>query len=84
MRRKLLKFATGLCLACVCSIFLIGCSKEKGTITYKFTGADAQKAVYAEGTITFESKESGTYNLYWSDDTGALDGYYEIVCMEIT
>lgn len=84
MRRKLLKFAMGLCLACICSISLIGCSKEKGTITYEFTGADAGKAGYAEGTITFEAKEAGTYNLYWSDDAGALDGYYEIVQMEMT
>ena len=84
MSKKLLKFAMGLCLACVFSISLIGCAKDNGTITYEFTGADAQKAGYAEGTVTFEAKETGNYNLYWSDDTGALDGYYEITEVYIT
>ncbi len=84
MRRKLSKIVTGICMACSCSIFLIGCAGEKGTITYEFTGADAEKAGYAQGTVTFQTKETGTYNIYWSDDNGALEGYYEIAQMEMT
>lgn len=84
MRRKLWKVVTGLCLSCICSISLIGCANEKGTITYEFTGTDAEKAGYAEGKITFETKEAGIYNLYWSDDTGALADYYEIAQMVVT
>ena len=59
-------------------ILLIGCGSTKGTITYEFEGEDAKKPGYAEGTITFETKEEGTYNLYWSDDKEALEGYFEI------
>ena len=53
-----------------------------GTLAYEFSGKDADKAGYAEGTITFTAPAEGTYNLYWSDDEGALDGYYEIAQME--
>lgn len=83
MKRKLWKAAASLCLVCICIFSVMGCSKEKGTITYEFTGNDAEKPGYAEGTVTFETSEIGTYNLYWSDDAGALDGYYEIAQMEI-
>lgn len=54
-----------------------------GTLAYEFSGKDADKAGYAEGTITFTAPAEGTYNLYWSDDEGALDGYYEIAQMEL-
>ena len=57
--------------------------KAEGTLTYEFTGKDAGKAGYAEGTITFTAPENGTYRLFWSDDKGALDGYYEISKMEL-
>lgn len=70
-------------MVCASSMFLIGCTGEKGTINYEFSGTDTEKAGYAEGTITFKAKEAGTYNLYWSDDIGALEGYYEIVQMEL-
>ena len=53
------------------------------TLTYEFTGSDADKAGYAEGTITFEVSEAGTYSMYWSDDAEALDGYYEIAKMDM-
>ena len=77
-------------LVTVCSIVFVGsicmwgCGKSNGTIAYEFTGDDAQKAGYAEGTVTFVAKETGTYSLYWSDDTGALEGYYEIAKVDIT
>ena len=70
-------------MVCASSMFLIGCTGEKGTINYEFSGTDTEKAGYAEGTITFKAKEAGTYNLYWSDDIGALEGYYEIAQMEL-
>lgn len=55
----------------------------EGTLAYEFTGKDAGKAGYAEGTITFTALEKGSYNLYWSDDEGALKGYYEIAQLEM-
>lgn len=84
MRKSRSKLIGGICLAGMCCISLMGCGSEKGTLTYEFTGADASKAGYAEGTVTFEAKEAGSYSLYWSDDTGALEGYYEITKVDIT
>ncbi len=84
MRRNVKKLVTVFSIIFVGSIFMWGCAKDKATITYEFTGADAQEAGYAEGTVTFVAKEAGTYSLYWSDDTGALDGYYEIAKVDIT
>lgn len=83
MKIKLSKLITGICMVCASSMFLLGCTGEKGTITYEFSGSDAEKPGYAEGAITFTAKETGTYNLYWSNDIGALEDYYEIVRMEI-
>ena len=71
-----------LCL--ICGLILCACSAGKGTITYEFTGDDAKKAGYAQGIITFETKKPGMYQLYWSDEAGALNGYYEIAGLEIT
>ena len=48
------------------------------SLYYEFTGKDAGKAGYAEGTVTLSSSETATYQLFWSDDNGALKGYYEI------
>ena len=71
-----------LCL--ICGLILCACSAGKGTITYEFIGDDAKKAGYAQGIITFETKKPGMYQLYWSDEAGALNGYYEIAGLEIT
>ena len=71
MKKKISKILCGVCLLGMCCISLIGCGNKKGTLTYEFIGTEAQKAGYAEGTITFETKEVGNYNLYWSDETGA-------------
>jgi hypothetical protein len=49
---------------------------EKITIKYDFAN---EKAGFAEGTITLNvpsSDDYATYELYWSDDVKALDGYY--------
>lgn len=84
MKKRVLKIVTALCFTCIGCVSLTGCAKDNGTITYEFTGTAAEKPGYAEGTVTFEMKETGTYNLYWSDDIGALDGYYEIMSVDIT
>lgn len=58
-------------------------STAVAAIAYEFAGKDAEKAGYAEGTVTFTAPEKGNYSLYWSDDNGALEGYYEIAQMEL-
>lgn len=58
-------------------------NKTSAQLSYKFTGADVNKAGYAEGTITLKSATGGTYYLYWADDKGALSGYYEITTMKL-
>ena len=57
--------------------------QAEGSISYEFTGNEADKAGYAEGTITFAAPDKGNYSLYWSDDEGALEGYYEIAQLEM-
>ena len=84
MRNRMKRLVTVCSIVFVGSICMWGCGKSNGTIAYEFTGDDAQKAGYAEGTVTFVAKETGTYSLYWSDDTGALEGYYEIAKVDIT
>lgn len=84
MRNRIIKFVTLFSIAFAGSIFVWGCGQDKGNIIYEFTGNNANKAGYAEGTVTFDAKEAGTYSLYWSDDTGALEGYYEITKVDIT
>lgn len=91
MRRRFTRIAAVLC---ACGIVMAGCSgngdTQKGTeakgtavLAYEFSGDDAKKAGYAQGTITFTAPDKGTYNLYWSDDKGALEGYYEIASLEM-
>lgn len=53
-------------------------------INYKFTGSDSETAGYAEGTVMFTAAETGTYYLYWADDTGALSDYYEITSFSLS
>ena len=52
-------------------------------LSYEFTGADAGKAGYAEGTISLSSATDAAYHLYWSNNTGALSGYYPIATLEV-
>lgn len=53
------------------------------SLSYEFTGDDAGTAGYAEGTLSLTSSEAATYQLYWSDDNGALNGYYEIASLDV-
>lgn len=52
-------------------------------LAYDFSGSDAATPGYAEGTITLNA-EDGSYQLYWADDAGALEGYYEIADLEVS
>lgn len=56
---------------------------EDNHIYYEFSGNDAATPGYAEGKVTFTAKTAGTYDLYWADNSKALDGYYEIVSMKM-
>lgn len=56
-------------------------------ISYSFTGDDASKAGFAEGTITVKANDSngaGSYYLYWANDSKALKGYYPIDKISVT
>ena len=67
-----------LLLASVVTTSLVIRANDKTQITYEFTGNDAGKAGYAEGSLSLYAKEAGTYYLYWADDTKALEDYYAI------
>ncbi len=69
----------------VCTIFSSFAVNAETTanITYNFSGANAETAGYAEGTITL-SAPAGTYWLYWADNTKALDGYSEIAKLTVS
>ncbi len=49
-----------------------------GLLNYTFEGDNQYTAGYAEGTLSLTAEEAGTYQLYWADDSNALDGYYPI------
>lgn len=58
----------------MCVVGFIGVSAADLTLNYEFA---YKNAGYAEGRISLTGG-SGTYYLYWADDTKALDGYAEI------
>ncbi len=53
-------------------------NNDNGKLNYVFEGTSKNDAGYAQGTITLDADESGTYKLYWADDSCALQGYYPI------
>lgn len=63
-------------------------SSENLTVTYTFTGEDAEQPGYAEGTVTIipgsASANSGYYVLYFADDNGVLADYKAIGSIKIT
>jgi len=63
-------------------------SAENLTVTYTFTGEDAEQPGYAEGTVSIvpgsASAESGYYVLYFADDNGVLADYKAIGSVKIT
>jgi hypothetical protein len=87
--KKLLAFA--LALVMLMSTFIISASVVSAasgiTLTYSFSGDEATKKGFAEGTISLKANDSasaGTYYLYWADNTKALDGYRYIATMTIS
>ena len=69
--------------AVVCSFSVSAASNA--TVTYSFTGSEASKAGFAEGTISVKNNTSSTatYYLYWADSTKALDGYRQIATLSV-
>lgn len=62
-------------LLSMCVVGFVGVSAATATLKYEFA---YKNAGYAEGRISF-SGGSGTYILYWADDTKALEGYSGMV-----
>ena len=57
------------------------------TLSYAFSGDEANKAGFAEGTISLklnDTSAAGNYYLYWADSTKALDGYRYIATLNVT
>ena len=89
---KSLKKITGLLLTviAVCAVFAlsIGAADTALKVEYVFTGEDAEKPGYAEGTITVTpeegANESGKYVLYFADDNGVLEGYKALGTLDVT
>lgn len=48
------------------------------SLTYTFTGVNADDAGYAQGTISYTAESAGTYYVYWADSVSALPKYFEI------
>ncbi len=53
-------------------------AEDVSTLSYTFTGTNADDPGYAEGTITFHAGSTAEYYLYWGDENGALPQYFEI------
>lgn len=88
MREKLKKLtavllSTALLAAILPSVTLTAKAEKIPGITYSFAN---EQAGFAEGTITIETDESdsGTYYLYWADDSMAMNGYYEISKVKVS
>ena len=57
------------------------------TLTYEFSGDQADKAGYGEGTIQITPSGfdmNGNYVLYWANEAGVLAGYEHIVSLPAT
>ncbi len=55
---------------------------RQAELYYEFTGNDSGKAGYAQGNLYLYSPVDASYNLYWSDNTGALGRYYPIASLK--
>ena len=53
-------------------------ASEVSTLSYEFTGINAQDPGYAEGTLTFYADSTANYYIYWGDEEKALPQYFEI------
>ena len=52
--------------------------------TYQFTGDNATRSGYAQGTIAFSSAAGTTYDLYWANDAGILADFEPLATLEAT
>ena len=69
------------CTACVAN------AASGVTLAYSFTGEEANKAGFAEGTISLKvnnSSDAGNYYLYWADANRALGGYRYIATLNVS
>ncbi|MBQ9516263.1 MAG: hypothetical protein IJR57_09140, partial [Ruminococcus sp.] len=55
-------------------VFVTTTTAATPTISYRFSGANANDKGYAEGTISL-ANGSGSLSLYWADDTKALEKF---------
>ena len=54
-------------------------------VSYSFTGNEADRAGYAEGTVAIANAEAGqTYDFYWADKNGKLSGYRALGSVTLT
>ena len=54
-------------------------------VSYSFTGNEADRAGYAEGTVAIANAEAGqTYEFYWADKNGKLSGYRALGSVSLT
>ena len=85
--KKTKYFKTPLCIfLCFAALFSIICfsavnvhAEEYCTITYEFTGENADTPGYAEGTVTLTSHHDGYYMLYWVGSDLAPEDFYPIM-----
>lgn len=89
MHKKVTKLAALSCAAALLltnGAFVFAAEEPAGRaaeLFYEFTGNDAGKAGYAEGNLYLYSPADAVYNLYWSDETGALGNYYPIASLQV-
>lgn len=70
----------------VCT-FNVASAQSSVRLDYSFSGDEADKAGFAQGTISItvdENSAGGNYYIYWADDKKALDGYREITTFNVT
>lgn len=53
-------------------------AEEVSSLSYEFTGTNADDAGYAEGILSFYAASSAKYYIYWGDEEKALPQYFEI------
>lgn len=82
LMKKFSKIIAVLCSVVLMSGTAVVPASAAAKIEYTFFGDEAQKAGYAEGTVTLNMPD-GTYYLYWANDKMALKGYYEIAEIEV-
>ena len=86
MKRTIRTLSLFLTMAVMLTAFSFGVTVNAATasLSYAFSGSQATKAGYAQGTVTFTAGDSGTYRLYWADDEKALEGYSRIAKFELS